>query len=71
MHCVLKDATDGPIGARPSRSITGPPAVIGPKNRKLHFEPLPAAAIDGRSLSALAFHTAEPSGGSIPKMRTW
>ena len=71
MHCVLIDATAGPIGARPSRSITGPPAVVGPKIRKLHFAPFPAAAIDGHSLNALEFHTAEPSGGAIPKTRTW
>lgn len=69
MHCVLIGATDGPIGARPSRSIAGPPAVVEPKIRKLHFGPFPAAAIDGHSPDPFEFHTAEPSGGAIPKTR--
>ena len=77
MQRVLTDpgATDGPIGARPSRTISGLnpglSAVVGPKIRKLHFAPYPAAAIDGHSLNALEFPTAEPSGGAIPKTRTW
>ena len=47
-----------------------PPAVVEPEIRELHFRPLPTAVIDEHSLNALEFHTAEPSGGAIPKMRT-
>ena len=77
MHCVLTDpnATDGKIGARPSRFISepiaDPPAVVEPKIRKLHFAPYPAAAIDGHSLNASEFPTVGPSGRAIPKTRTW
>ena len=72
MHCVLNDpnSTDGPTGARPSGSITAPPAVAEPKIRKLHFTPFPAAAVGGHSLNALEFHTAEPSGQAMPKTST-
>ena len=71
MYCILIGATDGPISARPCRSIIGLPALVRPKISKLYCTPFPAAVVDEHNLGDLEFHASKQSSAAVLKMRTW